>query len=77
VRIDRAVVSEQESIPGPCGGQAAGLVDVDDVTGNFWGNLTFANYCDSNVTLNGYVDFSGTFNLISGAFENISLSLIT
>jgi hypothetical protein len=74
VNSGRAIYTEEETISGSCGGQATGLLQIDDVTGDFWGDLTFTNYCDSNVTLNGNTNFSGTINTTSGEFENITLS---
>ena len=71
---DRALHTEQETMPGPCGGQTSGTITIDDVTGNFWGALTYVNYCSSNVFINGTVSFSGEIDLVSGNFINISMS---
>lgn len=70
----KAVQTEQETINGACGGTAAGFVQVDDVTGVFSGELTFANYCDTNITLNGKTDFSGIINLTTDQIENIEFN---
>ena len=70
----RAVVTEQETINGACGGQASGQLQIDDVSGSFTGILTFSNYCDSEVTLNGSANFSGTINLTTDTFETIFLN---
>lgn len=70
----RAVVTEQQTIDGGCGGQATGQLQVDDVTGAFSGNLTFSDYCDSEATLNGNANFSGTINLTNSTFEAIFLN---
>ena len=70
----KAVQTEQETINGACGGTATGFLQVDDVTGDFSGDLTFANYCDANVTLNGKTDFSGIINLTTDQIENINFN---
>ena len=70
----RAVYREEVEIPGPCGGIAAGDVNIDDRTGDFYGDLTFRNYCDSNVSLNGNVNFSGAIDLLFGEFLSVSMN---
>ncbi|WP_372680072.1 hypothetical protein [Desulfosarcina sp.] len=69
---ERTLVTEQETIYGPCGGQATGIIQVDDVTGAFSGSLTFSSYCESNVSLNGSTDFSGKINLSTDEIVNAS-----
>ena len=66
-----AVRTEQETINGTCGGYATGIINGDDTNGNMWGNMTFYDYCDSNVTINGETDFSGLVNLTTGDIENL------
>jgi hypothetical protein len=74
IEAAKAVQTEQETINGACGGTATGFLQVDDVTGDFSGDLTFANYCDADVTLNGKTDFSGIINLSTDQIENINFS---
>ena len=68
-----AVQTEQETIYGTCGGHAIGIINGDDSNGNIWGNLTFNDYCDSNVTINGNTNISGLVNLTTGDIENLTL----
>jgi hypothetical protein len=58
--IGKAVSTRQETIHGTCGGYATGSLQIDDVTGLFSGALSFVNYCDSDVVIDGDADFSGT-----------------
>lgn len=67
----RAVKTEENSIDGSCGGQATGSISIDDVTGDFWGDFNFSNFCESNVTLNGNTAFSGTIDLTTDEIENM------
>ena len=68
-----AVQTEQETIYGTCGGHATGIINGDDVNGNIWGNLTFYDYCDSNVTINGETNISGSANLATGDINNLTI----
>ena len=70
----KAVQTEQVTIDGACGGTATGYVQADDVTGDFSGHLTFANYCDANITLNGRTDFSGHIDVTTDQIEDIDFS---
>jgi hypothetical protein len=58
--IGKAVSTRQETIHGTCGGYATGNLQIDEVTGLFSGALSFVNYCDSDVVIDGDADFSGT-----------------
>ena len=71
----RAVIKEQDSIPGECGGSLSYTLEVDDVTGVFSGSMTFNNYCDVNTTLSGNAEFSGQLDINSGDFLNFQLSI--
>jgi hypothetical protein len=67
-----AVQTREETIEGSCGGQGTGTFSVDDATGEFWGDLAFSDYCDSDVTLNGKTSFSGTIDTATGQFVRMS-----
>lgn len=71
----RAVSTEQETVTGACGGQALGSFHIDDGTGDFWGNFSFSNYCESDVTINGAANFSGSINLSTDEIESITFDL--
>jgi hypothetical protein len=70
----KAVFTEQETINGTCGGTAFGDLQADDVTGDFSGHLSFSNFCESNVTVNGDTDFSGTINTTTDQIEIITFN---
>ena len=68
-----AIQTEQETINGTCGGYATGIINGDDTNGSIWGSMTFFDYCDSNVTINGDTNISGLVNLTTGDIENLTL----
>jgi hypothetical protein len=71
----KAIHSEQETRIGSCGGESRGVFYVDDSTGEFWGDFDYINYCESNETMNGKMDFSGRINLINFEIERMTFNL--
>ena len=70
-----AVQTEQDTIPGDCGGSASYTVKVDDVTGGFTGSMTFNGYCSEKATITGTTGFSGQVDINSGDFLNFNLDI--
>ena len=70
-----AVQTEQDTIPGDCGGSASYTVNVNDVTGGFTGSMTFNGYCSDNATITGTTGFSGQIDINSGDFLNFNLDI--
>jgi hypothetical protein len=77
VVVSGAVVTESDTIPGDCGGNASYTIEVDDVTGEFSGTMNFNDYCSEGITLSGRTSFSGKFDVDTENFLRISLSLHT
>ena len=71
----RSVESEDMTIKGTCGGKATGHISVDDETGEFWGELSFKDYCDAGVTIDGEASFSGTIDLWVGVIQTMTLDM--
>lgn len=67
-----AVQTESINESGDCGGKVTGRIQVDDSTGSMSGNLTFDNYNDCELVLNGAVSFSGQIDILS---ENLSMTM--
>lgn len=68
---NRSVESEEVSIEGDCGGKLTGAIFADDATGEYWGDISFQQYCIGSITLNGDITFSGDIDLDSGEFINM------
>jgi hypothetical protein len=77
VVVSGAVVTESDTIPGDCGGNASYTIEVDDVTGEFSGTMNFNDYSSEGITLSGRTSFSGKFDVDTENFLRISLSLHT
>ena len=77
VVVSGASVTESDTIPGDCGGNASYTIEVDDVTGDFSGTMNFNDYCSEGVTLSGSTSFSGTFDVDTEEFLQFSLTLNT
>lgn len=77
VVVSGAIVTESDTIPGDCGGNASYTIEVDDVTGDFSGTMNFNDYCSEGVTLTGSTSFSGMFDVYTGDFLQFSLTLDT
>ncbi|MDX1775865.1 MAG: hypothetical protein R3297_04735 [Desulfobulbales bacterium] len=69
-----SVQSFDEAIYGTCGGNARLIGSGDDQTGEIEGTITFNNYCDAGITLNGIADI---FMHIDLGSEDIYHYLIT
>lgn len=59
----QATVTDSGTIFGGCGGVANYTISVDDATGSFTGQISFVNYCEDGVILNGITGFSGKIDL--------------
>ena len=70
----RATQTESDSITGDCGGSASYTISIDDITGDFSGNLNFANYCELDEYMNGNASFVGNINLSSETFNDITMT---
>jgi hypothetical protein len=70
-----AIITESDTIAGDCGGTAQYAIQYNDATGDFSGNLSFASYCSSGVTLTGGASFSGKVDLKTRNFLEFTLSL--
>ncbi|UCE90206.1 MAG: hypothetical protein JSW10_05150 [Pseudomonadota bacterium] len=68
-----APVSESGTVSGSCGGTMSFSISGDDVTGQFAGSISFANFCEGDGTVNGSASFSGSFDQASG-FGTFSLT---
>jgi hypothetical protein len=55
----------EETIDGTCGGNARLVGSGDDQTGEIEGTITFNNYCDAGVTLNGVAEIFMHIDLVS------------
>ena len=55
----QATVTESGTLPGDCGGNAFYNISVDDMTGEFTGQISFVSYCSEGVTMTGITGFSG------------------
>jgi len=68
------IIRESGTISGNCGGNAQYAIEMDDVTGNFSGTLSFNGYCSQGVTLTGGASFSGQYDLQNDRFLQFTLS---
>ena len=75
ISYSRAVVSESDSFPGECGGDANYDMTFDDVTGDFSGTFSFNRYCELGDTINGSFNMSGNINPDSLIFGTINISM--
>jgi len=64
-----AVVTETINEPGSCGGAVTGSLRIDDNTGAATGSITFRDYCEMGLVMNGTVTIDGTVNPYSEAFD--------
>ncbi len=69
-----AIQSESGTESGTCGGSVSWTINYDDVTGDFTGSFNFDSYCEDGTTLSGGIDVSGTINLTTEEFVQISMS---
>ena len=71
-KVYKAVQSGEYSELGTCGGQLNGFLNVDDATGEFWGDMIFIDYCESDNTQNGELKVSGKIDLSTEEPEYIT-----
>lgn len=69
-----ATVSDSETLPGGCGGNANYTISINDVTYAFTGTFTFNAYCDEGATLSGSLTLSGQFNPNTLVFGQITMT---
>ena len=69
-----ATYTDSQTINGSCGGSYLISVTIDDVTGNYNGDLQYSNYCENGLTLHGPITFSGTFDLNKLTFINMFMT---
>lgn len=69
-----AIITDSGTIDGNCGGSLSYTINIDDVTGDFTGNFNFNNYCEDGVTFSGNSSVSGTADLVTEEFIQLSLS---
>jgi len=68
-----AVVSENETIAGSCGGSFSISFSGDDQTGNFNGSLRFNNFCEQDFTADGNMNLSGNININTGEINYFTM----
>jgi hypothetical protein len=68
-----ALHTAEDTVSGSCGGSGSYEIHVDDETGVFSGSLTFSNYCDDAVTINGQATFSGSVDLDTEELESFHM----
>ena len=72
-----AIVSETVVIYGTCGGNADISADLDDVTGEFTGDINFTDFCSEGIIINGPSSFSGKVRMNDYELLQFSLSFTT
>jgi hypothetical protein len=70
-----ALKTDQETVPGNCGGVASYTLEMDDSNGSFTGSMTFNDYCNGNIVVSGTADFYGQFTVDRGDFLDFNLYL--
>jgi len=68
-----ALKTEQDTVPGNCGGVASYTLELDDSNGSFTGSMTFNDYCNGNTVISGTGDFYGQFTVDNGDFLDFNL----
>lgn len=69
-----AIVSENGNFTGDCGGNASYAVQLDNLTGDFSGNINFNSFCSEGTTLSGAATFSGTYNIPADQFNQFTFT---
>ena len=64
-----AVVTETINEPGSCGGTVTGSLRIDDNTGAATGSITFRDYCEMGLVMNGTITIEGTVGPYSEEFD--------
>jgi hypothetical protein len=70
-----AVVTDQRTEPGACGGTASYSLQADDATGDFTGSVTFKDYNDCESVMTGSTNVSGNINLQMGSYRRLRLDI--
>jgi len=68
------VVAESNSLKGGCGGELTYILTFDRLSGNFGGDLLFADYCTEGIVISGETDVDGTFEPRSGVFSTATFT---
>jgi hypothetical protein len=68
-------IVDSRTIPGPSGGSATFTISVNDVTGYFYGTISFNSYQDMGTTLVGNTTFSGTIDIYNGNLNSFTLNI--
>jgi hypothetical protein len=68
----KANYTETGSIPGPCGGEVAYTITINELSGEFTGTFSFLDYCEDGVILNGETDVEGIADLDTGDILSIT-----
>lgn len=67
--------TQSEPVEGSCGGNISYTITMVDVwTGMFEGRLTFSEYCEYGITLNGTVNFNGLYSLKLSELREVNFS---
>lgn len=79
IDIFDSVQSNDNILYGSCnipGGDNGAIIngDVDDTTGIFNGTISFTNFCDEGMTINGPANFNGTVDLFTEEIINFTIS---
>jgi len=68
------VVTESNNLKGGCGGELTYTLTFDRLSGNFSGDLLFADYCAEGNVFSGETDVDGTFEARSGVFSTATFT---
>lgn len=60
---------------GECGGNRQYAIEVDQGSGDFFGHVDFNAYCEDDITINGKLDISGSFDSQADHFGQIEFNL--
>ena len=64
--------TKSDILDGRCGGTMSYIITMDDIlTGVFEGSITFSNYCENGITINGIVDLSGVFDEKTSGLQEV------
>lgn len=68
-----ALETEQDTVPGNCGGVVSYTLEMDDSNGSFTGSMTFNDYCNGDTIISGAADFFGQFTIDTGDYLDFNL----
>lgn len=69
-----AILQQTGTENGTCGGSLSWSLSINDQTGDFSGNFSFNNFCEEDATMSGSMGISGTFNMVTEEFAQISIT---